>query len=368
MRFPNSTSPIGLDFADDGVYLAQMSRSVGGYFPAAIAEHPVDALSEAFHSSGDRLSADLREVVKLGGFHGKRAVAHLPTELIDVIPVEFRAADPGEVEEAILRETQLRLTVPLDQAVVDYPSLHSLPDGTYRAMVVATRREETQRFIALFRQAGLFLEAIEIQMNSLIRLHRHLAGISSEPVILCNIGSRRTLLVIVSGDSILAQREVRWGTIPMAEKIADNLSLTQNREAAVDLLAGFGLAFESIMESGSGPDKGSRNRNGLQGRLLRALYRLLCPYVEQLVNELHQLIGYVRSETEYTVFDGLHLYGQCRCVRGLDHFLGKRIGVSTRYMDVSNMFQTPARSAGDVRMMAGYSLALGLAMRTQKWL
>ena len=90
---------------------------------------------------------------------------------------------------------------------------------------------------------------------------------------------------------------------------------------------------------------------------------------EELVDEFHKIIGYVRSEDTNIVFEGLYLYGQGILIRNLDGYIEKRIGIRTKTVNALEVLELSEGSfPPDFSEYASFALALGLAMRKVTWL
>jgi Tfp pilus assembly PilM family ATPase len=175
----------------------------------------------------------------------------------------------------------------------------------------------------------------------------------------------QTLLVIVSNDSILAQRYVPMGLQLLLGKITDNLALSHAKNNAKSMLQKYGLAYQDQQST----DKGSTAQNGETNRLQRVIYQILSPQIEELLHELHKIIGYVRSEAPNTVFENIYVYGPGVLIRKLDDYLAKRLSIPTQLL---NPLQTMELSNNgnifDPSEGGPFALAMGLAMRKVAWL
>jgi len=228
------------------------------------------------------------------------------------------------------------------------------------------QREYIARYLRLMKRAGLIVEAVDYRISSLIRLHQHFNQATQHPVILCNIGSTESLLSIVTHDSILAQRVIPWGVRLLFEKVLANFELSDAKDNAKLLLKTHGLAYEDVKNAADDDDHAS-DATGVN--MVRAIYQVITPSIDDLLHEFHTMISYVRSGQQHPGFEGIYMYGSAALIHHLDRYFEKRLNITTRCInpmaeaDLSNNNVLPDISEG-----APFALALGLAMREVTWL
>jgi type IV pilus assembly protein PilM len=362
--------PIGIDIQDRQIFAVQLQSYRQGIAIKGLAQAEIDEnwqIDDPIESI-DALQPPLKKMAKNKSLGGKKAVLHVPAQHIISFPIRFKTAKAESLEQAIVRESAAYLPFPIEEAIIDYPSLESVKSGDkteYKAVMIAVHRDLIEKYVGLLKQVGFVVEAVDFQVSSLIRLHRHLCNGASGPTILCHLGMTQTLLVIVSNDSILAQRYVPTGLGDLHGKITDNLALSLGKNNAKVMLQKYGLAYQDQQRG----DRGSIDQSGDTSRLQRVIYQILSPQLEELLHELHKIIGYVRSEAPHTVFENIFVYGPGVLIRKLDEYLAKRLSIPTQLlnplhtMELSNDGILVDPSEG-----GPFALAVGLAMRKVAWL
>jgi type IV pilus assembly protein PilM len=362
--------PIGIDIQERQIFAAQLQAYRQGIAIRALAHAEIDENWQVDDpiESIDALRPPLKKMAKNKRFGGKRVVLHVPAQHIISFPIRFKPAKAESLEQAIVRESAAYLPFPIEEAIIDYPSLEPVISDNateYKAVMIAVHRNLIEKYVGLFKQVGFAVEAVDFQVSSLIRLHRHLCQGASGPSILCHLGMTQTLLVIASKDSILAQRYVPTGLQYLLGKITDNLALSLGKNNAQVMLQKYGLAYQDQQHA----DRGAIDQNGETNRLQRVIYQILSPQIEELLHELHKIIGYVRSEATRTVFDNIFVYGPGVLIRKLDDYLARRLSIPTQLL---NPLQTMALSNDgilvDPSQGGPFALAMGLAMRKVAWL
>jgi type IV pilus assembly protein PilM len=256
----------------------------------------------------------------------------------------------------------------MEEAVIDYPSLEAVNSGDapeYKAIMIAARRALIEKYASVLRKVGIVLEAVDFQVSSLIRLHRHQRNGQPGHQILCHLGMNQTLLAIVANGSILAQRHVPNGLQLLLGKIEDNLALAQGNRSAKAMLQKYGLAYEDQQRA----DRGPAVQSDETSRLQRVIYQILSPQIEQLLHELHKIIGYVRSEAPNSVFENISVYGPGILIRKLDDYLASRLNIPAQLLNPLQTMALPNDGTPvDPAEGGPFALALGLAMRKVPWL
>ena len=364
-----SKYPIAIDMTDQGIYAAQLVDAPQG---VAVRELFCRRLDNANGDSPDRTDewvSMFKDLRKNKRFVGRRVVLHLPPQSIFRFPIRFQLNGGEAVEEAILRESKGYLPFPMEEAIIDYPSLVSPSPGegdTFRAMIIAVRRDEMMKYTSLLKRAGLVVEAVDVRVCSLIRLHKALDRLSQEPILLCNIGETESMLATVTDGSILAERHVPWGTRTLLEKVRAGFGLKDEARKAEALLTRYGLLYE---DREAWKQEADAAKDATAESVSRAIYQIVSPHIEELVYELHKLISYVRSAEHNVSFEGIYLYGEATVIRYLDSYLERRLSIPTQVMDpVSKMDFSDESILPDRSRGALFGLALGLAMRRLTWL
>jgi len=364
-----STYPIGLDIGNQHIYAAQLKESRQGFSVRGLWHRELNGEAEDLPETSDSLVPLLREISKGRRFRGKRVIVNMPSQHVSGFPIHFQVGEAESLEEAIVRESGKYVAFPMEEAVIDYPSITSLTaaeGNQHGATIIATRRDHIEQYLAMLKQAGLVAEAFDSGVSALIRLHHSLHDTTDNPVFLCNIGHTQSLLSIVTKDNILAHHHVSWGTQMLLQKLLINLEHLGGEKKAEILLKKYGLLYEDRESCEDGMDV---NEDTETDNMLRAIFQIITPYIEEVIHEFHKIIAYVRSEISNPIFEGIYMYGQATRIRNLDRYIERRLNIPTKLV---NPFDNPTLSGKDILPEpfegAPFALALGLAMRKVSWL
>jgi type IV pilus assembly protein PilM len=362
--------PIGIDIGNLNIYAAQLRETKQGFAVRGLVHREIGWEDAKIPGLSDLLVPLLKGISKDKRFFGKRVIVNISSHSIFSFPMRFQVGTTETLEEAILRQSEQYLSFPLEEAIIDYISVlpvTSAESNSYRATIIVVQRDYINRYLLMLKQAGLVVEAVDFGVSSLIRLHTHLYNITNNPIILCNIGHTQSMLSILTKESILAHQNVQWGIEILLGRILANLELFNEKDKAKILLKRHGLLYQDREGNGNGMDLigDSIARDNIR----RAIYQIITPYIEELIYELHKIIGYVRSEAPITSFEGIYMYGLANHIDNLDGYLEKRLNIPTK--TINPMQEVPLSDASilpDISDGAPFALALGLAMRKVTWL
>jgi len=363
-----STYPIGIDIGSQNIYATQLKKTRQGFEVRGLVHQKLEGEAEEIPDDADILVPLLRQISKNKQFSGKRVIVHFDSQNIFSFPITFQVSATETLEEAIFRESKEYIPFPIEEAIIDYPSiLTPSPDGPnqHKATIIAVRREYIDQHLSLLKQAGLVVEAVDFGVSSLIRLHHHLYDLSENPIILCNIGHTQSLLSILTKESILAQQNVSWGIQALLKRILANIELFDDPDKAKILLKKYGLHYDARGSAGAEKD----HTDETEDHMLRTVYQIITPYIEEFIYELHKIIGYARSENQNVFFEGIYMYGLATLIYKLDHYIESRLNVSTTLINpMSKVALSDFSILPDISEGAPFALALGLAMRKVPWL
>ncbi|MCX5806840.1 MAG: pilus assembly protein PilM [Proteobacteria bacterium] len=358
-----SRYPIGIDIGAKYIAAAQLRDEKGKKVLRGLHYRKLDAGTE----NDDILVSALREITKSKVFAGRRVVLSIPSKNLSIFPIHFQIEKTGSLEEAILRESEKYLPFPLEDAVIDYPSLLSEESGDfnqYKALIVAARREDLKKYMALLKDAGLHVDVFDFSVSALIRLHYYLYQKGPNPVILGHIGLSKSLFAVASQESIVVQRDVGWGSEVMLEEFLSSIDISHDNGSAKAILKRHGLSYED-----HDPAKADQEKDSDTIGIERAVYQIITPHIDEFLHEMDKGISYARVEARSPEFEGIYLYGQAGIVSSLDKYIERRMNIRTEIVNpLDRIPLSDKRLLAAIPDDAPLALALGLSMRRVPWL
>jgi len=365
----NFKYPIGIDIGAQHIYAAQLKHIRQGFAVRGLMHQELDDGAGDVPDRSDVLVPLLKNIVKSKRFVGKRVVLHIPHQNIVSFPMRFQVGKSETSEEVILRESKEYLPFPMEEAVIDYPSIVSPSSDSnnwHKVTIIAVRRDDIKQYLLILKKVGLIVEAVDFDISSLIRLHNYLYNPTHNPILLLHIGYTQTLLSIVSRECILAYRYIPWGIEILVRKLLANLGLANNENKAEILLRKYGLAHKNHQNR----NKSANLTEDIEiNDISRAIYQTIMPLIEELIHEFHKIIAYIRSEKQNVVFKSIYISGQASLIRHLDKYIENQLNIPTKLIDpVNKMTLSDSAMLPDISEGATFALALGLAMKKVSWL
>lgn len=220
MRWPWSrtgSSPIGVDFGAESLKLLQV---IPGEPVELVAAQSVELPWEE-GARGGRLGVAgpiLKELVRTGGFRGRRAIVSLPASqvLVQHVPVHGGTEAEG-IKEQIAQHLRERLNVEPERMVIRWVEVGEpgeTSDRREEVICVAAERETVLRYIELMRRAGLDVVGMTAQPMAILRAFGHLfrrAEDKRRTTCFVDIGAETTKVVIAHGGRMVFARTIRVG-------------------------------------------------------------------------------------------------------------------------------------------------------------
>jgi len=364
--------PIAIDIGERHVFATQLQETRRGIKVRDLFHQQLHYSQPDSDEGDEALVQACRAVAGHSAFKGKKAAILLPSRHINSFPLTFEVGRSESVEDAIVRECRKLISFPLEEAVIDYPSIVEEPADEkrrFRASIVAAHRDQVNRHIRLVKRAGLRVEAVDFDLLALLRLHRYLFSLKEDPIIFCNIGYQRSLMAIVTHNRILAQRNTHWGTQGLLSRLETNFEFSGKSDQAAAMLSKYGLRYERFLASAAGQPEKKKEASGDDQGIFRTVFQILTPHLDVLIHEFYQTIGYVRSELPSARFDELFLYGQAGAINSLAPYLESRINIPVTCINpMLKLTLSDSAALADASKGAPFALALGLAIRKVTWL
>jgi type IV pilus assembly protein PilM len=361
-----SPYPIGLDIGKDHIYAAQLKKSGQKLAIRGLWHKSLNGASKDSDGSTDVLVSILKQIAEYKGFKGKKVVLHIPPQEIFSFPISFNVNAGENLEAVMVRESEKYLPIAIEEAVIDYPSISSPSSDGYTATIVASRKEQIEHYLTVLKQSGLSGEVVDFGVSALFRLHNFLFSSAEDPIVLCNVGYTGSMIAIVHRDLILANRYIDWGTKALIENIQHNFEHLDDKKKASLFLKKYGLLYENKKNR---KQKSESSGDPEIDNILKVIYQISTPHIEELIHECHQIMAYVRSEFSNPAFEAIYIYGLATVIENLDQYFEMRLGIPAKLVNplLSSNFDDN-KSLSDITEGAPFALALGMALRPVTWL
>jgi len=358
--------PIAFDIGFHDIHALQLEKSRGKFKIHSMFHQKLKrALIDTEHSSQDLLES-LKVIKKKGGFKDNRAVIHFPAHKVFSFPIECTQRKNEVIEEAIIKEVAKHLPYPLEDAVIDYPSITpSSKENFQKVIIVSVQRSDIERILLIFKKAGFQVDAVDFRPISSIRLHQYLFEVSDTPSVICYIGSKESSVQIFDNERILAMNKFTWGVNQIISTLNVNLGFDEKKSNAMSLLLKHGINSTSEKKKSSDKtlDETSDNKTG------RVIARIIAPTLDQLILEFHKILGYIRNKDGVYKISGISFYGSAPKLKGLDQYIQSRLNIPAKTVSIQDYIEMKKDfSKAGSNDITPFAAAIGLAMREIPWL
>ena len=363
--------PIAFDIGFHDIHALQLGKSRDRFMIQSMFHQKLERDLTDIKQSSQDLIETLKIIKKQGQFKGNRAVIHIPAHKVFSFPIEFVLNKDETMEEAIIREVEQNLPYPLEEAVIDYPSMtSSIPKKPQKVIIVSVHRSDVDEILAVFKKAGFRPDALDFRPISSIRLHQYLAQVSDDPSVICYVGREESSVQIFNSDRILAMNKFPWGLDRVIEKLNVNLGFKETTANAQDLLKQHGIRLNTsgkTIKAAQPPDDPPADPHDVN--IGPVVSRIITPTIEELVFEFHKILGYIRNKEGIHKINDISFYGAASMITGLDHYIQNRMNIPAKTINILDHFDIkPDLSAMVSDDITPFAAALGLAMREISWL
>lgn len=360
--FSGGSKGVGIELSPEKINIVQLRKQGQGY---KLATRVTTELPEGIFQEGQiidppALAEILQSTLADHKIKAQNAATAVPVReaVIRLIPVPAELDDQELREMVLNHEAGLYLPFPREEADVDYQKLGFFVDEDgiekVQVLLVATRKEVTDTYLATFEQAGLKVDVLEINSFALIRTIRDQLRqfAPQEAAVLVDIEFDSTEIAIVVDGVPQFTRTVPIGTYQIQSALSRAMNLPPQR--STDLLQGMTVPIVSLDTVGQ-PGKMASGNPGTASML-----RIL----GELSDELRRSIDFYLNQSENLEVAQLLLAGPGGGLGQLDEFFTQRLSLPATQIDP---VEALALDIDEEELPAvqrpGLGVVLGLGMR-----
>lgn len=340
--------PIAVDLGSRSVKLVQMNTERTQVIESVRWDLPLDPPADAEEQARRWTKAiiDAREGRR---FRGNEAVLSLGSR--ELVLQNIRVVKPAtdDLQPAILKELSERAPFPLDQTEVRFLETADVRQGdTLRreVIVLGCPKALLDRYVQMFDEAGLRVQAIDIEPQSLLRCYAAQYRRDEDRrirSIVVHVGHSSTAVVIAEGEDILFLKYVELGGKHFDEAVSRHLKM--------DLPNAWALRRNN----------GDRRADQQDPEVVRGLNDAIRPVVDKLANEVSLCIRYHNVTFRGQTLSRMVLGGG-EATQALVERLAARVDMRCELGDPFRAYK--------VEQVAGrrsqWDVAIGMAMRAEE--
>jgi sulfite exporter TauE/SafE len=224
--------------------------------------------------------------------------------------LELPVMSDREISQSISYQAKNYIPLPISSVTIDWVKVGEkvMPDGSKKQQVflISVPNEQVEKYTYIFKQAGLTLQALEIESMSSARALT--AGIEN-PMVIIDIGGRSTAIAVAQGGMLKFAGQTDFASGSLTQALSTALNIGSRR--AED------LKRQSIFLGGGGE---------------RELSTIMLPIVDVIINEAKRIIASFESGYQDKVA-GILLCGSGANMHGLDSYIASQIGLPAKEGD-----------------------------------
>ncbi len=227
--------------------------------------------------------------------------------------IKVPAFESRKVKEMVGYEASQQIPFPLDEVVWDYHVIDRdyLPGEEREVGLFAARRETIDDFLVDFTNEQLAVEGLTIGYLGLLNYIFYDID-PQEPAMVLDLGGSHTDLILVDGKKFWIRALPHSGN-EISKAIMERLKV------------GFAEAEKLKADISKNPKQAAK--------LFAAVIQ---PKLKDLVNQIHQSVGFYKSQVGETQFKQLYLVGNASRVVGLKKFLEEHLRVKVNRVQTIN--------------------------------
>ncbi len=337
MFFSKNKSIVGVDIGTTYIKIAQVTHnSVKDKSLDTYGIVNVNGQVGTSQEAGIRETATiLRNLLSKAGVTTKRCVASLPNSAVFTSVIDMPKMSDKDLASAMQFEAKKYVPLPFAEVKIDWAIISENKEtNSLKVMLIAVPNQVKDNYQALFQEAGLELEVIEIEALALIR---SLVVDPTKNNVIIDIGAKATGLNVVKNGLLQLTRNLNIGGDTITERIAESLNITFSR--AEQFKKEFGVNGDNFLPE------------------------TIKPVLNIIKNEVKQLVSIYQSHN--VSIDNILLVGGGSQLPGTaDYFkdLGSTVYLGNSLAQVSYPQSVEALLA---RSRAQLPVAIGLALRTE---
>ncbi|MBI3983861.1 type IV pilus assembly protein PilM [Candidatus Microgenomates bacterium] len=339
--FKTDSELLGIDIGTTGIRLVQVKH--GGAEARLVTYGTVPLESSVLQSDAEidkqAVVAAIRKLVADSKATAKNAVVGLPTSKVFASLVALPKMSPTELAKSIQYQAEQHVPMALDQVKLDWMVVGESSDGKQQeVMLVAAPNSLAERYLAIMEASGLDVVAIE---PDAIALCRALTNPSDQAVVVLDVGSNSTDLVMVQQGNPKLIRSIPVGGETFVKATAQNLNLEPDQ------------AFQFVYKFGLAQSK-------MEGQVQKALKAS----VDNLVSELDKSIQFFLNRYKDNRVVKVVLTGKASVVPDLPLYIANGVNLPVEIGNSWIKIMTPADLQTQLMELSNqFAVACGLALR-----
>lgn len=285
----------GLDISDLSLKIVKLKKR-GNFF--TLSSYGKEEIEPGIIKRGEikdekKLAEIIRESIKK--VRGEKlktnyVVASLPEEKAFLQVIQMPRLPEEDLKSAVIYEAENYIPTPLEEVYLDYQIVPPVYDHLDHLdiLIAALPKKTVDPYLSVLKLAGLRPKVLEIESLAIARALIK-DGITTQPILLIDLGATRTSFIIFSGQSLRFTTSIPVSSTSFSEIISKNLGVTLAEAERLKIKHG----LEEKVKIKIGEEKTELKRE--RGRIFEALI----PTLVDLVQQIKRYLDYYQAHAEH---------------------------------------------------------------------
>ncbi|MBA2278909.1 type IV pilus assembly protein PilM [Candidatus Saccharibacteria bacterium] len=335
----------GLDIGTTAVRVVQL-RGTG---PAkALVKYgylPIDSKLSMSDSKTDlqKIAQSVKELVTQAGITSKEVAVGLPSSKVFTTVAEFDKLSPSEMQKTLQYQAESLIPTPLSESKIDWALIGESPKDPAKVEVLlsSVTNEFVESRLEMLESIGLNVIAFEPDAIALVRAMT--AADNPLPVLVIDMGSKTTDMVVTMGGVPRLTRSLPTGTDAVLRSAIQNLNIDEKQ------------AQQFVFKFGLGKEK-------LEGQI----YNAIIGTIDLLVNDIEKSIKFFLSKYPTVKFDRIIMTGGASVLPEFPLYIANKFGINVEIGNAWRNVAFPADRQNELLAVSNhFGVAAGLAERNE---
>lgn len=310
---------IGLDLGSTSIKVAQLSKAPDGYRIQKLSVRPTPALAVKDGTIADpgAIAEEVKEIVRQNAVSLKQVISAVSGQPVVIRTITMTNMTQRELKNSIKYEAERYIPYSVAEAQIDGVILrNSLPgdEKNMEVLLMAAPKEMVRSAEEVIQQAGLSVEAIELEPLALLRLIRMTfePDLLKQTVALINLGASSTSINIFREGNLRNSRTITIAGNSFTKAIAQSMNLSF--DDAEKLKKEKGMVR---IEKDAAPVAPTTMR----------IFNIILPVLTELVTEIQRSFDFYRSRYRGESVDVIYIGGGTAKFKNIDRYLAGELGL-----------------------------------------
>ena len=334
----------GLDIGTTAIRLVQLD----GNYPKTLVKYayvPIDPKISLSDSKADQiqLAQIILDLCSQAKLTTKNVVVGLPTKKVFTTVVDIDRVSPRELEKTIMFQADSLIPTPIGESKIDWALIGDSPKETSKVEILLSSVSDKYIESRLDSLESVGLNVIAFEPENLAVVRALVTPGSASPVIVLDVGSLGTDLIISMSDSPRLARSIAVGTQAIIRSAAQNLNIDNQQ------------AQQFIFKFGMDPTK-------LDGQLNKAIQST----IELLNTEIDKSIKFFESRYSGKKIEKMIITGGASLIPNFANEIAKRFGLNIEIGNAWHNVSFPQTRQSELMTVSNqFGVAVGLAGRNE---